>query len=181
MSSRDGMLRADLDTGLCHDRKVVALARLQRSPERTATTLMLYVATVLASWREDRPETLDDSVPAWFGKSVERYRADLVSVGLLDEDGRIPVETLDRWMASARARVAGGRSGAASRWQGNGYPLGARRPPNANSQEAKKPRSQERARPKASDRTDGDGSPVESFGEIMTRLGVPRESLGGGE
>lgn len=116
MSSRTGMVRADIDVMLMHDPKVIRLARMQTDPDRTAVTLMLYVSTVLASWREDRPMTLEESAPAWYLRPLEQHIKDLVAVEMLEEGGVIDPDTLARWMAGVRAVRAGGAAGAAKRW-----------------------------------------------------------------
>ena len=131
MSSRDGVPRADIDTGLFDDVKVRRLAPRQRDGARTLATMSLYVATVLDSWADDRPVTAVDAAPAWMLDTVDDMVADLVAVGLFDDDGCVPVDTLDRWMAGVRNRVAAGARGAAKRWSGDAPPLGDHEGPNA--------------------------------------------------
>lgn len=109
-------MRADIDVGLMHDTKVVALARRQQDPHVTGVTLMLYVSAVLASWREDRPCSIEESAPAWFLSPLGPVTADLIAVGMLDADGRVPTATVDRWLGPARDRRDKATSAAATRW-----------------------------------------------------------------
>ena len=62
MSSRDGFARADVDTNLMHDPKVLALARRLGDHTRTAAALVLYTSTVLASWKARARLTIAESV-----------------------------------------------------------------------------------------------------------------------
>lgn len=124
MSSRDGAQRAQIDTGLFHDTKVGNLARRQRDGTRTAVSVALFVATILASWREDRPVALVDATPLWFMDDPTPYVEDLIAVDLLDADGCIERATLDDWIGPYRKAVAGGHVGAARRWGGHKVPNG---------------------------------------------------------
>lgn len=116
MSSRDGRVWSKVDVGLMNDTKVVALARRQRDPTRTAASTCLYVATLLASWRENGPVSVRDAAPAWYLDDIDEVASDLVAVGLLDANECIPAATLDHWMESRRAQSEAGRLGNAIRW-----------------------------------------------------------------
>ena len=54
MSRDDGLARADIDTSLFDDPKVVALARRLRDPTQTMVAVGLYLALLLKSWRAGR-------------------------------------------------------------------------------------------------------------------------------
>lgn len=115
MSRDDGFSRADVDTGFLSDPKIVALARRQRDPVRTAATCALYLAVVLASWRAAERVPFDQASPAWFLDPDDVLRADLVGVGLLGDDGCVPAATFESWFRPAwdrrEARRAAGRKG----------------------------------------------------------------------
>jgi hypothetical protein len=49
MNREEGFPIADIDVGLMHDPKVVALAKRQRDPQRTLAWIGLYLALVLES------------------------------------------------------------------------------------------------------------------------------------
>lgn len=82
--------------------------------------MTLYIASVLESWSEDSPVTVVDACPAWYLDELSEHLADLMTVGLIDETGAVPEETLDRWMSGVRARSDAGRVGAQARWGRNG-------------------------------------------------------------
>jgi len=152
VSSRDGLARADVDTGLYSDPKVKALARLQRGPVRTAATMTLYVATVLESWAENDRVSAEDAMPAWYLADYVDLVSDLTTVGLLDADGMIPEATLDRWLDGVRTRIASGRAAADKRWGRNGSAMGTHREPNTQPASQKKPaRSAPALRERSSD------------------------------
>jgi hypothetical protein len=104
MSSRDGFARADVDTNLLHDRKVLALARQLHDPVRTACALMLWEAALLASWNEGQRIPLADAAPAWWTDDPDEYEVDLQAAGLLDADGRIPDHAFSAWIGAALER-----------------------------------------------------------------------------
>lgn len=171
MSSRTGMPRAQLDVGMFHDPKVIALARRQQDPLATLATMGLYVAIVLASWRADEPVPGADAAPAWVLSDLETYLADLTAVGLLDEAGAVPVETLDRWMQTARAMVAGGARGAAARWGHDGGPVGGHSPGRGRGNAIDPEKEGPIDRPTARARASGTAR-VGSFGDIMAEMGL---------
>ena len=154
MSSRDGLLRADIDTGLYSDPKVKSLARLQGDPVKTAATMTLYVSTVLDSWAEDRRVSVRDARPAWWLDEPTEMIGDLMTVGLLDRKGLIPSAVLERWLAPTRARIAAAQRAADARWSdrsanGHAPAMRSHSDGNANSQPASQksqPVARERAR-----------------------------------
>lgn len=98
------MERADMDTGLMADPKVVAMARKLRSESTTMQAVGLYVATVLASWAAGERLTLDEAVPAWWMGSWDDLADALVEAKLLGEDRRIPDHAWEDWYEPARTR-----------------------------------------------------------------------------
>lgn len=109
--SRDGFAIADTDTGLMADAKVLALARLQRDPIRTAAAITLYEAVRLASWKEGRRLTLDDTLPGWWLDPIDDLADALVAVKLLDAERRIPEHAWEGWYVPALERRLTGRRG----------------------------------------------------------------------
>ncbi len=136
MSREAGFSRADVDTSLLADPKVVHLARQLRDPHLVATATCMYVGLVLASWKAGERVTLEDAAPAWFLEPVDKIRAALTAAELLDSEGRIPIHawaswyepaaerrraTVDRWTrANEKRRVSRGDS-AATAQQPRGY------------------------------------------------------------
>lgn len=116
MSSVDGALYAMIEVGLMDDRKVRRLARLQGDPVRTAVSVVLYLAAVLESWRDDEPALCADAAPAWFTYDPSPFVAELVAVGLLDDEGRVVRSSLERRMSPFRARRDQARAAARKRW-----------------------------------------------------------------
>lgn len=106
MSRDGGFSRADLDTSLMADPKMVALARRHRDPQRTAVAGCLFAGLILASWKAGERVTLEDSLPAWYLEPVDAIAADLAAVGLVDGDGRILEHAWTSWYEPARERRA---------------------------------------------------------------------------
>jgi len=98
MSRDDGFAVADVDTGLMSDPKVVRLAK--RHPTVAGEAMAAYVATVLASWKAGDRVTVEDAVPVW----LQTHEAALRDVGLLDDEGKVPVSVWDGWYGPARGR-----------------------------------------------------------------------------
>lgn len=116
MSSRDGFARADVDVGLLHDPKVLALARRLRDPVRTCCALILYEAALLASWKADERLTIVESAPAWWLDDPAEYQSELEAVGLLDAEGRVLERAYLAWTARARAASEAASAAATARW-----------------------------------------------------------------
>jgi hypothetical protein len=104
MTRDDGFAIADTDTSEYSDPKVVALARRQRDAMRTHATVNLYDAVRLASWKAGRRLTLEESMPAWSLGPADELAADLIAVGLLDEERRIPAHAWRGWFGPAHQR-----------------------------------------------------------------------------
>lgn len=178
--SRNGSW-AKLDVGLFSEPKVKALARRQRDGARTLATVSLYVAIVLESWSADRPVPVDDALPAWLLDDVEDLVADLTAVGLLDEHGAIPGETLDRWMEVRRAQRQGGRIAARLR---HGSVTGASRQRHASRTVAYADREIERENDRTANvdrshaRAPGQ-EPARSLGEVLGEMGLDPSVLEG--
>jgi hypothetical protein len=101
MNREDGFPIADLDVGLFHDQKVLALARRLRNERDTAVSIALYTSLVLESWAAGDRVTLDDALPAWCVESPDTIRADLQAVGLIDDESRIPATSWTSWYVPA--------------------------------------------------------------------------------
>jgi hypothetical protein len=123
MSSREGYGRADIDTGFFHDPKLRALARRLQDPQKTMAAAGLYLATVLASWHEDRRLTIDEAAPGWWLDEPREYLEDLIAVGLLDEEARVPLHAYEAWTARPRRAQEAGRKAATQRWKQGGIPM----------------------------------------------------------
>lgn len=125
---RDGMERADIDTALMADPKVVALARKLRDESKTMNAVGLYVATVLASWSAGDRLTLDEAAPAWWLGSWDDLADALAEVKLLDSERRVPQHVWDEWFAPARSRrdrfrELGSKGGRAAHGTADAQPL----------------------------------------------------------
>lgn len=125
MSRDDGFQTADISTVLLDDAKVRKLARRCPDDGELAAALVVYIATVLGSWREGRRLTASET-ESWVDPNPERM-GHLQAVGLLDAAGRVPSPAWERhfrpaWERREGAR-AGGRKGAARRWGSDGDPM----------------------------------------------------------
>ena len=92
--------RADIDTGLLTDAKVLRLFR--REPDAYRAQLIVYLATVLSSWREGRRLTAVEAegLEEVTDDTVEVLQADF----LLDAEGRVPDHAWQRWFGPASER-----------------------------------------------------------------------------
>ncbi len=173
MSRRRRRDWARVDVGLFSDVKVVRLARLQKSPELTAVSVSLYVATILASWTEDKPVPLADAAPPWYLDDVDRHVRDLTRVGMLDAaTGAIPVATLDRWLEFVRSARASGSLGARSRWGSHSDPIGVgtNSDSDPNAYQTKTRRSLSRSRENGADRMEPPRATPTRVGSILDEL-----------
>jgi hypothetical protein len=111
MTRDEGFRTADVDTGLLDDPKMRALWRLidraddvgdGYNADRMARAVVTYLATVLSSWRAGERVIAEDAAPLW----DSRPDADvaLVTVGLLDEQHRIPAHVWTSWYEPAAER-----------------------------------------------------------------------------
>lgn len=104
--SRDGLDRADIDTAMMSDPKIVALSRRIRDPLRTMAAVGLYGAVLLASWKAGERLTLTEALPAWWMdlELAAELGADLIAVRLLDGEERVPKHAFDSWFWPAHGR-----------------------------------------------------------------------------
>jgi len=106
MTRDAGLPRADIDTSLFDDPKVVALVRRLKDSFQIMVHVGLYQAVVLKSWRAGERLTLDEAAPAWWLEPTDEVRANLEVVGLLDAEGRIPEKAFESWYRPAEKRYA---------------------------------------------------------------------------
>lgn len=103
-SDGDGFATADVSVSLLDDDRVRKLARSVEEP-RVETAIVVYLAVLLASWREGRRVAAEDAVPLWL--PLERLLdadEDLRSVGLLDRRSKIPARAWSKWYDPVEAR-----------------------------------------------------------------------------
>ncbi len=103
MSRDDGFEIADVATGLFDDPKVRNLWRALGDQDRMSRALALYLATLLASWRQGCRVTIAEAVPLWLVPDPELVAA-LKDARLLDRSGRIPASSWRGWFDPAAAR-----------------------------------------------------------------------------
>jgi hypothetical protein len=97
-SNRKGFATLDLDTMLLLDPKVVKLRVV--AGDLFQPLLGGYLALIIESWRCG--ERLPYEEITWLGINGEHRP--LIEVGLLDEEGRIPLRSWGRWYGSAEER-----------------------------------------------------------------------------
>lgn len=121
MNREDGFPIADLDVGLFHDQKVVALARQLRDERGTAVAVAVYVNLVLESWAAGDRLMLDETLPAWWFEPVDDIRAQLYAVALIDDESRIPTDAWTSWYVPAfnrrEKRRQSGAEGGKRSWE----------------------------------------------------------------
>lgn len=121
MNREDGFPIADIDVGLLHDQKILALARRLRDEQQTAATITLYLGLLLESWAAGDRLALDDCLPGWWLGPVEEVRDHLNAVGLIDDEYRIPVDPWTSWFVPAydrrEKRRQSGAEGGRRSWQ----------------------------------------------------------------
>jgi hypothetical protein len=114
VSRDDGFPHADISVGLLRDIKI---RRLRQYGDEAVTTL-LYLAIVLSSWEEGFRLTADEA-DSFIPATSERVTA-LQAVGLLDEEGMVPVRVWEAWFRPAWERRdkkrVGGIEGNRRRW-----------------------------------------------------------------
>lgn len=136
MSRDEGFTRADVDTGLYADPKIVALARRLRDPVSTAAHVALYEALVLESWAAGDRVAFGDALPAWWLEPATEQLGNLTAVGLVDADGRLPEHAWETWFRPAFDR----RESYRARGQKGGRPPSAK-PERKPSQTTAEPRT----------------------------------------
>lgn len=101
MSRYGGFPNADVDVGLLDDSKVRKLARRLDDPAAINAAVVSFIAVLLASWEAGERVSSEEATPAWMDRPEIK---DLVSVGLLDDDGRIPEHAWENWYRPAHER-----------------------------------------------------------------------------
>jgi len=109
MGQDDGFETADVSVDLFDDDRVRKLARTVTVPE-LERAMIVYMAVLLARWREGRRVKPEDAVPLWLPSDRLVNAPELLrSVGLLDRQGRIPTKTWAKWYEPVRERRARNR------------------------------------------------------------------------
>lgn len=103
MSRGDGFPIADVDVGILDDPKVRALVRVTRDEATITRCLTAYWAVLMASWGRGERVALEDATPLWI-TGIEDLKERLVTVGLLDTEGRIPERSWAGWFGPAHDR-----------------------------------------------------------------------------
>jgi hypothetical protein len=104
MARHEGFEVADVSVHLFDDERVRKLARTVAVHE-LEEAMVVYVAVVLASWRDGRRVPAGDAVPLWLPPDrLAQPVEDLRAVGLLDKSGRIPSRTWAKWYEPVRER-----------------------------------------------------------------------------
>lgn len=103
MSRDDGFTVADMDTTFFADPKIRNLWRMLGDESRMARAVVLYLATVLESWRSGRRVLVTDSAPVWLPLDPELVEA-LKAAKLLDSSGRLPIRSWKSWHDPAQMR-----------------------------------------------------------------------------
>jgi hypothetical protein len=96
MPRAQGFARGDLDTAFPLDDKFLAL-RGRLPADRYYAATGVYFHVVAATWREAERKVAIRVVP-----DAEDLIAELVAVGLLDGDGRLPGRAFSSWVGRAR-------------------------------------------------------------------------------
>lgn len=112
MARDEGFETADVSVDLFDDDRVRKLARSVTVPE-LERAMIVYMAVLLASWREGRRVKPEDAAPLWLPSDRLVNAPELLAgVGLLDRQGRIPARTWAKWYDPVRER----RSRNRERW-----------------------------------------------------------------
>jgi hypothetical protein len=96
MPRSQGFARGDIDTAFPLDDKFLAL-RGSLTPERYYAATGVYFHVVASTWREAERKVAARIVP-----DAADLIAELVTVGLLDPDGRLPGRAFTAWVGRAR-------------------------------------------------------------------------------
>jgi hypothetical protein len=104
MNPQDGFATANIDVGIAHDPKVLALARRLKDPLQTAAHLALYLTLVFETWSRGDRATLEEACPGWWTDELEPVAANLRVVGLIDEETRLPEHAFEAWYRPAWER-----------------------------------------------------------------------------
>jgi hypothetical protein len=121
VNKADGFAIADVDVGLLTDPKVAALLRRVQDQHGAMDAIGLYLSLVLASWAAGDRLTLEETAPIWWTEPIDDLATDLVVVGLIDADHRIPEQAwasyfLVAWERREKRRQSGAEGGRRS-WE----------------------------------------------------------------
>lgn len=123
VSRDDGFPIADIDVGILRDVKIRRLGR-HVAAEEVAPTTLLYLAVVLSSWEEGYRLSVDEA-DAPQPATPEQVAA-LKATGLLDSEGKVPLQAWEGWFRPAWQRRekkrAGGAEGNRRRWNADKSP-----------------------------------------------------------
>lgn len=125
MARDAGFSIADVSVTIFEDTKVRLLVRrLQAQPGERNTALLLYLATVLESWKAGRQVAASEALPLWMEEDAVPAIEALVAAKLLDEAECVPDDTWEAWYGTARDRRArlreSGRKGGLARVASSG-------------------------------------------------------------
>jgi hypothetical protein len=127
MSRDGGFTRADVDTGMLDDPKFRKLGQLH--PDLFVSSVVAYLAVLLASWRAGNRAALDEAWPLLLAADPAVADA-LREVRLLDARQRIPARVWRSWFQPAFERREKRRENASAGGRAaHGLP---RKPPGAN-------------------------------------------------
>lgn len=119
MSRQGGFSRADVDSSMLEDTKFRRLWRETRDHALMSEAVVVYLATLLRSWRDGEQIAAEDALPLWMAPNSDAIDA-LVRVGLFDKDHSIPKRSFASWYGPASERrrrwQEAGKEGADRRW-----------------------------------------------------------------
>lgn len=100
----EGFLEANVSTALLDDPKFRRLLRnANNDADLMSHAVVVYTATVLASWRQGERVTAEDAAPPWV-TDIERHVQGLQAVGLLDAQGKVMRKAWAKRFEPARQR-----------------------------------------------------------------------------
>lgn len=112
MSRDAGFAVADVSTSMLDDPKFRALWRTLGDPAAMSRGVLLYVATLLESWRAGERAAATAAAPMWLD-GVPELEAALRAAGLIDDEGMIPAHAWQSWFVPAVER----RDATRERWR----------------------------------------------------------------
>jgi hypothetical protein len=102
MSRPDGFPIMDVSTSIFNDGKFRRLARMH--PELLTAGFTVYMAVLADSWGTGTRATIDDAWPPLLPHFDQAVVDALMTVGLLDDEGRVPEGTWEAWYGPAKGR-----------------------------------------------------------------------------
>jgi hypothetical protein len=103
MSRDDGFAIADISTSTLEDVKFRALWRTLNEPGTMSQAVVIYLATLLESWKSGERVCAEVAAPMWVA-NADTIASILSSVGLLDAQGMVPEHVWDNWFGPAYSR-----------------------------------------------------------------------------